>query len=50
LSQQEGFYLEEVSSSLPAGCEGLADATGYFRTFPHRHEMDGFFAARIRRG
>jgi 16S rRNA (cytosine967-C5)-methyltransferase len=50
LSRQEEFYLEEVASSLPPGCEGLADAKGYFCTFPHRHGIDGFFAARIRRG
>jgi 16S rRNA (cytosine967-C5)-methyltransferase len=49
LSEQEGFHLEDVSPSLPPGCEGLVDTKGYFRTLPHRHAMDGFFAARIRR-
>jgi 16S rRNA (cytosine967-C5)-methyltransferase len=50
LSAQEGFHLEEVSSYLPPGCEGLIDEKGYFRTFPHRQRTDGFFAARMRRG
>ena len=49
LSEQEGFHLEDVSPSLPPGCEGLVDSRGYLRTLPHRHGMDGFFAARIRR-
>ena len=49
LFEHEGFRLEGVSSSLPPSCEGLADAKGYFRTFPHRHGADGFFAALMRR-
>ena len=47
LSEQEGFHLEDVSPSLPPGCEGLVDSKGYLRTIPSRHGMDGFFAARI---
>ncbi len=27
----------------------LIDSNGYFRTFPHLHNMDGFFAARFKR-
>ncbi|OGP52639.1 MAG: 16S rRNA (cytosine(967)-C(5))-methyltransferase [Deltaproteobacteria bacterium RBG_13_52_11] len=49
LSEQGGVRLEGVSSSLPPGCEGLTDQEGYFRTFPHCHGTDGFFAARMRR-
>jgi 16S rRNA (cytosine967-C5)-methyltransferase len=47
LSEKEEFHLEDASPSLPSGCEGLVDSTGYLRTLPHRHGMDGFFAARI---
>ena len=25
--------------------EALTDSQGHFRTYPHRHGMDGFFAA-----
>lgn len=27
----------------------IVEPTGYFRSYPHRHDMDGFFAARMRR-
>jgi 16S rRNA (cytosine967-C5)-methyltransferase len=29
--------------------EGILDSRGFLRTYPHRHDMDGFFAARLRR-
>lgn len=48
LSEQKEFRLEDASPSLPPGCEGLVDSTGYLRTFPHQHGTDGFFAARMR--
>jgi len=47
LSERKEFRLEDVSPSLPPGCECLVDSTGYLRTLPSRHGMDGFFAARI---
>jgi len=42
-----GWHLE-----APRGPEldGLADAAGRVRTWPHRHGLDGFFMARLRRG
>jgi 16S rRNA (cytosine967-C5)-methyltransferase len=49
LSEHNEFRLEDASALLPAGCEGLVDSQGYLRTFPHRHNTDGFFAARMRR-
>jgi 16S rRNA (cytosine967-C5)-methyltransferase len=49
LTGHKEFSLEHVSSLLPAGCEALVDAKGCLRTFPHRHDTDGFFAARVRR-
>jgi 16S rRNA (cytosine967-C5)-methyltransferase len=48
LSERQEFHLEDASPLLPSGCEGLIDSTGYLRTLPSRHGMDGFFAARIR--
>ncbi|MCJ7546120.1 MAG: methyltransferase domain-containing protein, partial [Deltaproteobacteria bacterium] len=49
LFEHKEFSLEHASSLLPAGCEALVDAKGYLRTLPHRHGMDGFFAARMSR-
>jgi 16S rRNA (cytosine967-C5)-methyltransferase len=31
------------------GEHSLMDSQGFFRSFPHRHDMDGFFAVRLRR-
>jgi 16S rRNA (cytosine967-C5)-methyltransferase len=42
---------QRLSGSRPSG-EGLRpfiDRRGYFRTFPHLHGTDGFFAVRFRR-
>jgi 16S rRNA (cytosine967-C5)-methyltransferase len=49
LAEHKEFSLENAGRLLPKGCEALVDAKGYLRTFPHSHDMDGFFAARIRR-
>jgi len=32
----------------PALSPDLVTPTGYLRTLPHRHDLDGFFAARLR--
>jgi 16S rRNA (cytosine967-C5)-methyltransferase len=43
------FALEPAFGCLPTAAHPVVDATGYLRTFPHRHATDGFFAARLRR-
>ena len=35
--------------AIPEAVRPLTDEAGFMRTLPHRHEMDGFFAARIER-
>jgi len=47
LDTHKDFVLEDAARYLPQGCSGLADKSGFLRTFPHRHGMDGFFAARL---
>lgn len=37
-------------SDLTAGMHHFIDPRGDLRTFPHRHGMDGFFAARLMKG
>ncbi|OGP16336.1 MAG: 16S rRNA (cytosine(967)-C(5))-methyltransferase [Deltaproteobacteria bacterium GWA2_55_10] len=49
LERHADFKLEDASSVLPEGCRELVDAKGLLRTFPHRHRMDGFFGARLRK-
>jgi 16S rRNA (cytosine967-C5)-methyltransferase len=42
------FRLEDAGPRLPGPAAALA-AKGSLRTWPHRHGVDGFFAARLRR-
>jgi 16S rRNA (cytosine967-C5)-methyltransferase len=47
LSQHPGFVLENLNELFPKWTE-LFTFYGMLRTWPHRHGMDGFFAARIK--
>ena len=49
LTEHKEFALENAARLLPRECEGLVDEKGCLRTMPHRHGMDGFFAARIKK-
>ena len=48
LLHHPGFVLENLNDLFPELGELIA-FYGMFRVWPHRHGMDGFFAARIRR-
>lgn len=48
LSHHPGFVLENLNDLFPDWRDLIA-FYGMFRVWPHRHGMDGFFAARIRR-
>ncbi|HWI40991.1 MAG TPA: methyltransferase domain-containing protein, partial [Verrucomicrobiae bacterium] len=48
LSRHPGFVLENLAERFPAW-EELFTPRGMFRSWPHRHGMDGFFAARLKR-
>jgi 16S rRNA (cytosine967-C5)-methyltransferase len=48
LLHHPGFVLENLNDLFPAWKELFA-FYGMYRVWPHRHGMDGFFAARIRR-
>ena len=48
LSGHADFMIEPVSSVLPQAA-AMETAQGFLRSWPHRHGMDGFFAARLRR-
>jgi 16S rRNA (cytosine967-C5)-methyltransferase len=45
LAKNRRLRLENIKDHAPEWCHALIDNHGFFRTFPHEHEMDGFFAA-----
>jgi 16S rRNA (cytosine967-C5)-methyltransferase len=49
MAEHRGFELEDLRRVLPQGLEPLVGDDGFFHSFTHRHGMDGFFAARLRR-
>lgn len=48
LSRHGDFALENAESCLPRGARTLV-CENYFLALPHRHNTDGFFAARMRK-
>jgi 16S rRNA (cytosine967-C5)-methyltransferase len=46
--RHEGWELESVADLLPESCRQMVQER-FFRSWPHRHGVDGFFAARWRR-
>ncbi|MFC1580867.1 16S rRNA (cytosine(967)-C(5))-methyltransferase RsmB [Thermodesulfobacteriota bacterium] len=49
LRQQPGLSLMNLKEHVPAWGTDLIDDNGFFRTMPHIHQMDGFFAAMFTR-
>jgi len=49
LNNHPEFVMDIRGSGLPPGAEAALDERGFLKTFPHRHGMDGFFAARLKR-
>jgi 16S rRNA (cytosine967-C5)-methyltransferase len=45
LNHHPEFRMVADTSYLPDPVRPMVDERGFFRTFPHRHAMDGFFAA-----
>jgi 16S rRNA (cytosine967-C5)-methyltransferase len=46
--RHEGWELESIAALLPKSCRQMVDGC-FFRSWPHLHGTDGFFAARWRR-
>ena len=49
LARNTGFTLDDPRPHLPAEAATLVGDDLFFRTFPAQPDMDGFFAARIRK-
>jgi 16S rRNA (cytosine967-C5)-methyltransferase len=49
LERHQYLSLLNLRDHAPEWCRDLIDAQGFFRTFPHKHNMDGFFAALFER-
>jgi len=47
--EKTNFVLEKAHQFLPEPARALVDEQGFMRTYPHRHDLDGFFAARFRK-
>jgi 16S rRNA (cytosine967-C5)-methyltransferase len=50
LKQRPEFHLVFQPDLLPAPARLLMLSPGYFRTSPHEHNLDGFFAALLKKG
>ncbi len=49
LAENRGFELEDLRHVVPEGLKPLVGNDGFFRSLTHRHDMDGFFAAGMKR-
>ncbi len=50
LEENEGFRVVDPRDYLPGALHPLITEDSFLRTFPHRHDMDGFFSAVFTRG
>ena len=49
LKTHQNFAIENNRDKLPIKARSLLSANGYLKTFPHFHNMDGFFAVCMKR-
>ena len=48
-TQHYPFVLEDISNFLPSTLQDENTKKGYLQLYPHLHQTDGFFIARLRR-
>jgi len=49
LARRQNYAIDTDISGMPEPARCVVDHVGRLRTFPHRHDTDGFFAVRLRR-
>ena len=49
LNKHRDFAIEKNPAGLPYKARSLLTGNGYLKTFPHLHDMDGFFAVCMKR-
>jgi len=49
LDKHDQFAIEKRPAELPFEARSLVTDNGYLKTFPHLHNMDGFFSVRMKR-
>ena len=49
LRENQEYQRESARPYLPPGCAAAVNQDGSLQTWPHRHGVDGFYAARLRR-
>ena len=49
LNKHKDFAIEKNPDGLPYEARSLLTGNGYLKTFPHLHNMDGFFAVCMKR-
>ena len=49
LKSRSDFAIDDLSAGPEEICGPFVDRSGIFRTLPHEHDMDGFFAVRLRK-
>jgi 16S rRNA (cytosine967-C5)-methyltransferase len=49
LEEQTGFVVDRGPGEFPSRYQGMMDRSGFFRSLPYKHQMDGFFAVRMKR-
>ena len=47
LERHPEFISTGIPEALPPQCHALVDERGFFRSYPHLHNMDGFFSTRL---
>ncbi len=49
LQNRPDYGIDDGASDISSGVSLPIDTDGCLRTFPHRHDMDGFFAVRLKK-